>query len=82
MPDQKDQREEQLKSRYNVRQVTNIQASWVKIGFGGLRQLLQIFLELALMTFLIFPVVFVGSLLFRIASADAVASALLCDAEG
>ncbi len=30
MPDQRDQQEEQLKSRYNVRQVTNIQASWTE----------------------------------------------------
>ena len=30
MADQKDQREEQLKTRYNVRQVTNIQASWTE----------------------------------------------------
>lgn len=34
MADQKDQREEQLKSRYNVRQVTNIQASWTERGRG------------------------------------------------
>lgn len=30
MPDQRDGEEEQLKSRYNVRQVTNIQASWTE----------------------------------------------------
>ena len=30
MPDQKDQQEDQLKSRYSVRQVTNIQASWTE----------------------------------------------------
>ena len=30
MADQRDQREDQLKSRYNVRQVTNIQASWTE----------------------------------------------------
>ena len=30
MPDQRDQQEEQLKSRYQVRQVTNIQASWTE----------------------------------------------------
>ena len=30
MPDQRDQQEDQLKSRYNVRQVTNIQASWTE----------------------------------------------------
>ena len=30
MPDQNEQREEQLERRYKVRQVTNIQASWVE----------------------------------------------------
>jgi len=30
MPDEKDQQEDRLKSRYNVRQVTNIQASWTE----------------------------------------------------
>jgi len=30
MSDQRDQQENQLKSRYNVRQVTNIQASWTE----------------------------------------------------
>ena len=30
MPDQNEQREEQLERRYKVRQVTNIQASWTE----------------------------------------------------
>ena len=30
MPDQNEQREEQLERRYKVRQVTNIQASWAE----------------------------------------------------
>ena len=34
MPDQRDQQEDRLKSRYNVRQVTNIQASWTERGRG------------------------------------------------
>lgn len=34
MADQNDQREDQLKSRYKVRQVTDIQASWVEQGRG------------------------------------------------
>ena len=34
MPDQRDQQEEQLKSRYSVRQVTNIQASWTEQARG------------------------------------------------
>ena len=34
MSDQRDQQENQLKSRYNVRQVTNIQASWTEQARG------------------------------------------------
>ena len=34
MADRRDSQEEGLKSRYNVRQVTNIQASWTERGRG------------------------------------------------
>ena len=35
MPDQNEQREEQLERRYKVRQVTNIQASWTEQERGA-----------------------------------------------
>ena len=49
--------------------VTLFQASLTLIGTVAILALLD--LELALLTFLMFPLMFVGSLLFRIASADA-----------